>query len=230
MTTEGFGDAATYDEMLQQGIKLSGEEKSFFVEGRLAFLKSMLPSTFQPRQVLDFGCGAGETSERLSQVFGGARVTGQDVSQGIVEHANAHYDDNPDLSFTASLEEIAPGSVDMCYSNGAFHHIPPPERPGVIAQLLRCCRPGGYLAVFENNPWNPGTRMVMRRIPFDRDAQRVSAPRLRSLLTRGGFQADPARYLFVFPSALRSLRPVERRLTRLPAGAQYLVLARRPTQ
>ena len=33
---------------------------------------------------------------------------------------------------------------------------------------------GGVLALFENNPWNPGTRLVMKRIPFDRNAQTIS--------------------------------------------------------
>ncbi len=227
MTTEGFSDSATYDEMLERGIKLSGEDKAFFVEGRLAFLKARLPD-FRPGHVLDFGCGAGQTSERLSEVFGGARVTGQDVSGQIIDQANTEYASNPKLSFTAALDEIPPGSVGLCYSNGAFHHIPPVERAGVISQLLRCCRPGGVLAVFENNPWNPGTRLVMRRIPFDRDAETVSAPALRRLLEQGGFETDPARFLFVFPSPLRALRPMERWLTRVPAGAQYVVLARRP--
>jgi len=35
-------------------------------------------------------------------------------------------------------------------------------------------------------------------------------------------------FCFIFPHALRALRPIERWLTRLPLGAQYLVLARKP--
>src|SRR5205807_2407967 len=145
-----------------------------------------------------------------------------------VAHANQRYRGDSALSFTDALDAIEPGSIDLCYSNGAFHHIPPAERAGVVSQLLTLTRPGGVVAVFENNPWNPGTRAVMRRIPFDKDAVPVSSPVLKKLLEQGGFAVAPARYLFVFPAFLRLLRPAERFLTRVPAGAQYVVLARRP--
>jgi SAM-dependent methyltransferase len=226
--TELFGDASEYDKMLDQGIRLSGEGKAFFIEGRLAFLRSLLPASFPVRSILDFGCGAGETSERLSARFGGAHVIGQDVSGDIISHANQRYRGDSALSFTDALDAIEPGSIDLCYSNGAFHHIPPAERAGVVSQLLTLTRPGGVVAVFENNPWNPGTRAVMRRIPFDKDAVPVFSPVLKKLLEQGGFAVAPARYLFVFPAFLRLLRPAERCLTRVPAGAQYVILARRP--
>jgi hypothetical protein len=40
----------------------------------------------------------------------------------------------------------------------------------------------GMLALFENNPWNPGARMVMARIPFDRDAVTLSPIEARRML------------------------------------------------
>ena len=90
-------------------------------------------------------------------------------------------------------------------------------------------RPGGLFALWENNPWNPGTRLVMRRIPFDRDADdAVRAAERGGCSRNAGFEIVSTDFLFVFPRALRALRPVERRLARLPAGAQYLVLARCP--
>jgi hypothetical protein len=82
-------------------------------------------------------------------------------------------------------------------------------------------------AVFENNPWNPGTRLVMRRIPFDRDAETLSPPAGRRLLRSAGFEVLRTDFVFFFPRALHILRPLERRLARLPLGAQYLVLARK---
>jgi SAM-dependent methyltransferase len=225
--TEGFRDAADYDRMLQQGLKLTGDDKLFYVDGRLAFLRSLLPHDFEPQSVLDFGCGAGETTERLSRMFPTALVAGYDVEGAIISHAAARHA-HTRISFTAALEAISAESVDLCYSNGAVHHVPPAERPEVFERLFSRCRPGGMIAIFENNPWNPGTRLVMRRIPFDRDASPISAGPLRRVLEGAGFRVEVARYLFVFPAFLRGLRRAERWLTRVPVGAQYVVTARRP--
>jgi hypothetical protein len=85
--------------------------------------------------------------------------------------------------------------------------------------------PQGVLAVFENNPWNVGARMVMRRIPFDRDAVPLSPPALRALLGGAGLSVRSTRFLFYFPRPLAALRPLEPWLVRVPLGAQYWVLA-----
>jgi hypothetical protein len=52
----------------------------------------------------------------------------------------------------------------------------------------RSLRPGGLFAPWENNPWNPNTRYVMSRIPFDRDATTLSPPKAVGLLRQNGFQ------------------------------------------
>jgi hypothetical protein len=68
----------------------------------------------------------------------------------------------------------------------------------------------------------------MRRIDFDRDASLMGAASLRRLLRGAGFVIQPpVEYLFVFPRALRWLRPLEPPLRRMPLGAQYLVVGRR---
>jgi hypothetical protein len=76
---------------------------------------------------------------------------------------------------------------------------------------------------------NPGTRLVMSRIPFDRDARTISAPGVRRHLRAVGLDPVETGYLFYFPRPLRSLRWTERFLTRVPLGAQYGVFARKRT-
>lgn len=94
--------------------------------------------------------------------------------------------------------------------------------------IKACLLPGSHLAVFENNPWNPGARMVMRRIPFDRDAIPLSFLEMRNRLRTAGFQVRESRFLFYLPNALAGLRFVEPWLAGVPLGAQYYVLARVP--
>jgi len=56
-----------------------------------------------------------------------------------------------------------------------------------LKNILGALKPGGLFAFWENNPWNPGTRIVMSRIPFDRDAEIISPPAAKRLLRRAGF-------------------------------------------
>jgi SAM-dependent methyltransferase len=121
--------------------------------------------------------------------------------------------------------DAARGPFDLCYVNGVFHHIEPPERAEALRVIHASLRTGGLLALFENNPWNPGARMVMNRIAFDRDAHMLSIPHTRRMLRRAGFTAPRTWSLFYFPHFLRFLRPIEPALARLPLGAQYCVLA-----
>lgn len=86
----------------------------------------------------------------------------------------------------------------------AFHHIEPRLRRSTMSTLHRLLSSGGRLSFFENNPWNPGTRMMMRRIPFDRDAEMLSPRAARRLLLDAGFShVAPTSFSFTFPGRWR---------------------------
>ena len=93
--------------------------------------------------------------------------------------------------------------------------------------IYRVLRPNGMLAIFENNPWNIGARMVMARIPFDRDAHMLSPLLTAELLRQAGFEVLRTDSLFFFPRVLNGLRFSEPLLGWTRLGAQYLVLAAR---
>jgi SAM-dependent methyltransferase len=215
-----------YDALLQQGIRLSGEDRAFFMRGRVADLLGHLPAGFRPRRVLDVGCGIGDTSRRFAEAFPDADVVGVDSSAAAIAWATDHHG-GPRVTFGEIASLPSRAAFDLCYLNGVVHHVRPDERAGLARTLHDALAPGGLVAVFENNPWNPGARMVMRRIPFDRDAVPVSAPALRRLLASAGFRPLSSRFLFYFPRALAVLRPLEPLLARVPLGAQYWVLAAR---
>jgi SAM-dependent methyltransferase len=218
-----------YDEMLQKGIRLSGEDRQFFSRGRLRDLASRLPAGSSPRRVLDFGCGLGDTSAELADMFPAADVLGVDTSGPAIEHARAHHMAGRRLSFETLDRLAADGSFDLAYCNGVFHHIPLAERDGAAALVFRSLAPGGRFALFENNPLNPGTRMVMSRIPFDHDAVTLTPWKTVGLLKKAGFQiAARPRSLFYFPRPLAVLRLLEPWLANLPLGAQYWVMGQKP--
>lgn len=223
MAQDLFDLSDEYDRMLQQGLALSGESKTFFIAGRL---RDVLRQGFAPRRVLDFGCGTGDTARLLREAFPGAAIVGADTAENALDYARRHA--GPGTSFVpvSALEEEEP--FDLCYVNGVFHHIAPARRPDAMRLLHRSLRPGGRLALFENNPWNPGTRLVMARIPFDRGAEPIAAPAARRLVRAAGFDVESTRFLFYFPRALSALRFTERWMAGVPLGAQYHLAARRP--
>ncbi len=216
--------AGNYDAALDRGLSLSGEDKDFFSRGRVEWLKSCLGESL-PTNVLDFGCGTGGATSLLQSELGARSVTGIDTSREAIAVAQRAASES--VCFQP-LEEYRPtAEVDVAYCNGVFHHIPLAERASAIRLVWDSLRPGGVFSFWENNPWNPGTRLVMSRIPFDRDAILVSSREARRLLREGGFEILSTHFLFVFPKLLGALRPLERALTSLPVGAQYQVLCRK---
>lgn len=219
---------ADYDEALARGLSVTGEDKAFFARGRIAHLARRLREIGrQPSSVLDFGCGTGSATPLFLELLGVERVVGVDVSERSLDLARARH--GSDRARFVPLPEFSPrGEFPLAFCNGVFHHVPPRQRPEVVRLLRDALEPGGCLAIWDNNPWNPGARYVMWRIPFDRGAVMVSARGVRGMVEAAGLEPLRVDHLFVFPRVLRRLRFLEPRLARAPIGAQYLVLCRRP--
>lgn len=223
-------DVSSYDADLNRGLSLSGESRDFFAHGRLSLLARHLAAFGRraPLRILDFGCAAGETTRLLADLWPGASVTGVDASESLISEAKAHSQTDR-CSFWALTDLPADRVFDLIYCNGVVHHIPPEERPGVLAWLGQRLAPDGDFALWENNCWNPGTRWVMSRIPFDRDAVPLSPIYAVRMLKRAGFTPISVDFAFIFPKWMKWLRPVESWLRKLPLGAQYQVVCRHPT-
>jgi trans-aconitate methyltransferase len=220
-----FDRSAEYGEMLARGLRLSGEDRDFFVRGRVRELSARLPAP--PRRILDFGCGIGETSAHFAECFPEAEVRGVDTAENAIAFATRTHG-SARVRFGRVADLGAEPPFELAYANGVFHHIPPAGRVDALRAIWRALVPGGRFAFFENNPWNPGTRLVMHRIPFDRDAIPISPRVARRLLCSAGFRELAApRFLFWFPRFLAPLRRLEPALARIPLGAQYFFLATR---
>lgn len=220
--------ADDYDAALMRGVSVSGEGKEYFAEGRVRWLAGRLAALGEtPRSVVDFGCGTGSATPFLLELPGIKSVLGMDVSQGSIQTAQSQH--GSERARFVTLAEYKPAAqVDLAFCNGVFHHIPLAERDGAVRFILQTLRPGGLFAFWENNPWNPGTRIVMSRIPFDRDAITLSPPTARTLLQKNGFEILRTDFQFIFPKFLSWLRPLEKMFSPLPLGAQYQVLCRKP--
>jgi SAM-dependent methyltransferase len=222
-----FDMTEEYTRMLNQGIQLSGEDQTFFIDGRLRDLIKTLAG-WEPRRILDFGCGLGLGAVALARVFPRAEVVGIDAAEQAIRYAQKEHGSGR-VRFQTLDQSLETDAFDLAFCNGVFHHILPKERMRAATLVRQALKPGGHFALFENNPWNPGTRMVMARIPFDRDAIPLPPPETARLLREAGFEiARSLRFLFYFPRPVAFLRFAEPWLVSLPLGAQYYALARKP--
>lgn len=227
-TPEFDSFADRYDADLNRALAATGEDKDYFAQGRVEWLRRCLERLGEhPHSVLDYGCGIGDTSHLLERALAARSVTGVDASARTIGRAREK-NSSDSCQFSTPDEYLANGVVDLAYCNGVFHHIPVPMRDAALRYVWACLRPGGFFAFWENNPWNPGTRHVMAQCAFDRGAVTISPPQASRMLRRCGFEVVATDYCFFFPRALKFLRVLEPRLARLPIGAQYQVLCRKP--
>jgi len=216
--------AGQYRDIINASVKASGESFEHFIALRVGLLCRRVQRRPPPggvSAVLDFGCGTGSTELFLQRAFPQARLVGVDPSAESIRLARVAAPDAEFIATVATHLPLADQSFDLVYSNGTFHHIPPDQRAAHLAELFRVLRPGGYLFIYENNPYNPLTLRAMKVNPFDADACPIKLHELARLGAAAGFAALEGWYYFFFPRSLRLLRPVEPWLRWLPLGGQY---------
>jgi SAM-dependent methyltransferase len=227
-----FDDHADdYEAGCMRGLSLTGENKAFFANARLDHLARWWETggRSEPDTIVDFGCGIGDVTRLLAERFPRSRVYGLDPSEKCVQRAAGEYaDDRVSFHVLGDDRDPAIQPAGLVHINGVVHHVAPSDRPSVMALVRDHAAAGGVVAVFENNPANPGTRWVMSRIPFDRDAVPLWSSETRRHMKDVGLRVLGTSYLMFFPRFLSLLRPLERYLVRVPLGGQYVVLAEAP--
>jgi SAM-dependent methyltransferase len=214
-----------YARLHGESIRASGEEPAYFAASKAAYVARAVAGQ-PPARLLDFGCGIGGTLGFLREELPGTKLHGMDVSpESLAMAGQAH----PDVALNLIEGDrlaMDDDTVDVAVAACVFHHIPPVERANWLSELRRVLKPGGRLFVFEHNPWNPLTQKVVRDCEFDEDAILLSSIETRGLLRDAGFSGTHVDYTIFFPHALAALRPLERLLTRVPMGAQYVASGR----
>jgi trans-aconitate methyltransferase len=219
--------SASYDEDLAKSLAVTGEARDFYARGRVERTAQCVSRLgLDARRILDYGCGDGTCAPMLAAKLKADRFVGVDVSSASIAKARRSSPADS-VSFLTTDEWVPDGSMDLVYSNGVFHHIPPSDRKENLTAIRRALGPEGLFAFWENNPWNPGTRYVMSQCAFDEDAIAISPREAREMLTQAGFSVLRFDFLFYFPRQLRAFRPAERWLRRVPFGGQYQVLCKR---
>ncbi len=191
-------------------------------------LEHVKPSTSE--KLLDFGCGNGQFLQLLRREGYNGALFGADVSQGMLNELERRWHDScpPTWThFTPNEPLTHPnGQFDLAVVCCVFHHIPKVERLGAARELRRLVAPGGRVMIFEHNPFNPMTQLIVSRAEIDRDAVLLSARETRQLFRAAGFQSCRTKYLMFAPPKFRSAKTIDRLLSWCPLGAQYVVEAK----
>jgi SAM-dependent methyltransferase len=219
--------SSKYEEILNRGISLSGENSEYFAVNRVDYAAKLhAKNNLKSKIIMDYGCGTGGSVPYLLDAFTPKKLFAVDISQESLKILKGKFKDQKVITQTPfSLESDI--NCDLCFCNGVFHHIMPRDRQKNTKIIYESLDYGGYFYLWENNPWNPATHLVMSRITFDREAVKVFPHQAVRLLKNVGFKVKLIRYFFIFPKFLKFLRPTERFLQKFPLGCQYLIVAQK---
>jgi len=118
----------------------------------LAVLRDMIPPPPHPGEThaLDFGCGAGRIAAMLLEL--GYRVTGYDISSGMLDQARAPIGKRPDMIFTSDPQAIT-GPWPLIVSLGVLDYYP--DSASLFEEWRRLLSPDGSLLVTVPNANSP---------------------------------------------------------------------------
>jgi SAM-dependent methyltransferase len=184
---------------------------------------------------LDFGCGNGRMLKCLLESGpvkplveqGRLRLFGFDTSVASINEARSLMADDR-VGLVSDLNDV-PWSVrfDLVISCHVFHHIPLAERAAAATILRNRMKPSSKLVIWEHNPFNPFTRMLVKMCPFDADARLLTLNTTKTLFGKNSFRCRELAYVNIFPPRwlrLKAVSAIEVKLSKLPIGAQYWVM------
>jgi len=213
--------AASYGELDREPAREWFAGADFFHKRKLDVLLPMLAALGRPAPTLDwldFGCGQGHLLQLGSGRFSSS--AGCDVSQEMLSACRGM---DVRLQTDPGAAPYPDASFDLVTAVCVYHHVPPPDRPGLTREITRILRPNGMFALIEHNPFNPMTQLVVKRSPVDENAILLTAGEAAGLLRSADLTATPANYFLYVPAALFGLLGrVESLLKRVPLGGQYI--------
>jgi SAM-dependent methyltransferase len=214
-----------------------GVHSADFITQRVASVTRWLSDGCADRECcyLDFGCGNGRmlksllVSDAVKPLVeqGRLRLFGLDTSAESINEARSHIGDAR-VGLVSDLNQL-PGEVrfDFVISCHVFHHIPPAGRAATAAGLANRMKPASRLVIWEHNPFNPMTRMLVKMCPFDDDARLLTLNTTKALFGETSLRYREHAYVNVFPPRwlrLDAVAAMELKLSRVPIGAQYWVM------
>ena len=135
-----FGDT----DLAAERLRLLAE---VFAPSTREFLEQIVP--YNPRDILDLGCGPGYTTHLLAELFSQARVLGVDNSEHFLALANRTATDRISYRMADVTKSLPGGPCDLVYCRYLLTHL---TQPLVTLELWgQLLRPLGLIAIEEND-------------------------------------------------------------------------------
>ena len=223
-TPEFDGYSKSYEELLKDPLRdlFASDGCSFFHQRK----RDLILDYFGAQRIspanlnyMDLGCGKGELLQLLQPKF--AVSCGCDPSADMMAAL-----EGVEKRLQANPLEIPYGNAQFDFVTAVcvFHHVEPRDRVALMREVRRVLRPGGIFCVIEHNPYNPATRMIVKRTPVDANAILLTAKETRTRMRDAGFTPRGTSYFLYFPERAYAVgKGLERLLQRVPLGGQYAV-------
>lgn len=231
-----FDEYATdYDAGMSHPLKrFAGQTADDYLEPKVTWLLKHLMNSCNAdsspvgARLLDVGCGSGSFLRCLRTHGFSGSMSGCDISSAMLAEAARTWKG----AGAPSLDLITDGrlpysdaSFDVVIACAVLHHVAPPDRMSLFNEISRVLASTGKLFVFEHNPWNPLTQIVVRSTEIDRNAILLSARETCLRAVEARFEVLTTNYLLFFPPRWKWLKSLEMCLRWIPFGAQYVVTA-----
>ena len=212
--------AKNYQGHINEALGPLGGDVAYYVGRKVEILRKLI-SDQKIERVLDYGCGIGQAVPFLNAAFRPSTLVGSDLSATSVDFAVRQY---PYLVYRHP-DQLEDNSFDLIFVSNVMHHIAPTERSKVVQDLCQKLRPGGRIAIFEHNPFNFVTRIVVSNCVFDEGVELLSKSQVRQVLRSTGMIENlKSGYCLFVPERLRKLNWLEDKLGLLPLGGQHFTI------
>lgn len=228
MSAEFDDYARNYRDLLKDPVRdRFAQDAAFFHRRKWDLLKHILSTRFGDigtLRWLDVGCGQGELL-RLGAGSVGEAVGCDPSAEMLAKCRGITVVPQPnmaELPFHSSAFDVVTAAC-------VYHHLNAATQNQLTAEVFRLMRHDGIFVIFEHNPWNPITRLIVNRTPVDANAVLLTSVEARAVMRRAGFDARQPNYYLFFPEAIyRQIGRLERLLGWLPVGGQYAIVGGRP--
>lgn len=218
--------AEEYRDIHNKAIKMSGTDSNYFSEYKVVEVKKSEQNS--RINLLDFGCGDGNSCIYFRKHFEEMTINGIDISEESIKKAEEKNIPNAAFKPFNGLEIPHPDNTfDVVFTSMVFHHIEHRLHSGILKEIHRVLKPGGRFYIFEHNPHNFMTRKIVNECVFDKDAVLLKPAYCKNIINNTGFKSTNTNFTIFFPRHrfLKWATRVEPMLTWLPIGAQYYVKA-----
>lgn len=123
---------------------------------------------YQPKKILDLGCGVGTMLKLLSKQFPDSVFYAQDESPKSLDYIKKNHPNVNCLSDLNTEEKF-----DLIFLSNVIHHVKSSKRDDLFKKIHSLLNPDGKLFIFEHNPYNPLTLKLVANCEFDADAELI---------------------------------------------------------